>query len=181
MMHVRDNGAQQAELSQFDPDSGAVVLASGGASLYRTYVGRTSVLEGSSIDVFINDALFNATGSAGHNRTWFDGLGYALVTPTPVPVAGDYNNDGVVDEDDYTVWRDHLGDADETAINNNGDGGGVSESDFDWWKQHFGDDGSGGLASPVPEPAAALLAMLCGPLLLARRRRPGGAMAGKLS
>ena len=28
---------------------------------------------------------------------------------TPVSVPGDYNDNGIVDAADYTVWRDHLG------------------------------------------------------------------------
>jgi pectin methylesterase-like acyl-CoA thioesterase len=70
---------------------------------------------------------------------------------------GDYNGDGVVDALDYTVWRNHLGETDETNLNNNGDGGDVSPADYDLWKAHYGETnsgaGAGGLAS-VPEPGA---------------------------
>jgi hypothetical protein len=69
LMQVRDNGAQHAQASQFDPASGSIVLSSGGAFLYRTYVGRTIALDGAPVSVFINDALFNATGATGFNRT----------------------------------------------------------------------------------------------------------------
>lgn len=72
---------------------------------------------------------------------------------------GDFNGDGIVNIADYTVWRDNLGATDETAINNNGDGGGVTAADYTVWKTHFG-QGSGALDSAsqaVPEPAALFL------------------------
>ena len=48
----------------------------------------------------------------------------AIVDPgAAAGLPGDYNNDGKVDAADYTVWRNHLGEADETNINNNGNGG----------------------------------------------------------
>jgi hypothetical protein len=120
------------------------------------------------IDVFIDDWQ---SLSGGAIRTWYDGVGYALVTDVMMGLAGDYNNNGVVDAADYTVWRDHLGDLDETAINDNGDGGGITMSDYTYWKDNFGNtlqgsgQGNAQLAS-VPEPAsAALFLMLTGSLL----------------
>ena len=48
---------------------------------------------------------------------------YAPFDPSGSP--GDFNGDGQVNLADYAVWRDNLGAADESGINNNGDGGGV--------------------------------------------------------
>lgn len=83
LLLVRDNGAQQAEVAHFD---GEVVLTAGSAALYRVYVGRTEVINGSPISVFIDDLGADLT-----TRTWYDGLGYALV-PEPativVPASG---------------------------------------------------------------------------------------------
>jgi hypothetical protein len=81
---------------------------------------------------------------------------------TPAGLPGDYNNDTVVDAVDYTLWRNNLGDADETAINFNGDGGGITASDYTWWKQRYGDSsmGSGGLSLAVPEPSSLILCAL---------------------
>lgn len=72
-------------------------------------------------------------------------------------IPGDFNNDGVVDAADFTRWRDHLGDASESAISNRGDGlNGVDLDDFEIWKSHFGDtlEVGGAAAQSVPEPAA---------------------------
>jgi hypothetical protein len=83
LMLVRDNGAQQAELAQFDPASGAMALSAGGASLYRVYVGRVDVLDGSTVDVFVNDQVLSSA-AAGATRTWYDGVGYApIIVPEP--------------------------------------------------------------------------------------------------
>jgi hypothetical protein len=79
---------------------------------------------------------------------------------------GDYNDDGVVDAADYTVWRDALGQtggnlaADGTGPDGTPDGV-VDGLDSDFWKSHFGQSvGSGSLGSAaVPEPAALWLAV----------------------
>ena len=57
----------------------------------------------------------------------------ALVKP------GDFNDDGVVNAADYTVWRDNLGASDESAIANHGDGmNGVDAGDYQLWRNNFG-------------------------------------------
>jgi hypothetical protein len=80
------------------------------------------------------------------------------------PIQGYYNGNGVVDAADYTLWRDNLGALNESAINNNGDGGGVTASDYTYWKARFGNTsnpGAGSLATgAVPEPATALVAFV---------------------
>lgn len=72
-------------------------------------------------------------------------------------VPGDFNNDHLVDAADFTYWRDHLGDADESAILNRGDGlNGVDQGDFAIWRAHFGEtlELGGFGAQSVPEPAS---------------------------
>jgi hypothetical protein len=51
---------------------------------------------------------------------------------------GDYNENGVVDAADYTVWRDTLT-AGGTELPNDPTPGTVDESDFLYWRSHFGE------------------------------------------
>src|SRR5262249_18597007 len=68
MQLYRDNGAQQAEASQFDEPG--MTLAGGGGFLYRAYLGRVDVTGGSPVGVLIDE--FNASAAT---RAWYDGLG----------------------------------------------------------------------------------------------------------
>jgi PEP-CTERM motif len=96
------------------------------------------------------------------------------------PVAGDYNNNGVVDAADYVVYREHLG---QTFALPNEDPssspGMVTSADYDYWKAHFGATASSGeqtsrfgtvvfaslgpgagAASAVPEPSSVWLLLI---------------------
>lgn len=84
-----------------------------------------------------------------------------------VTLAGDYNDNGIVDAADYTVWRNLFG-----AVNDpraDGDTNGVvNVADFNVWKANFGLSAGAGavvLAANVPEPTTlayvtVLLALL---------------------
>jgi hypothetical protein len=96
------------------------------------------------------------------------------IVAAPFPLLGDFNNGGVVDALDYTLWRNHLGESDETNISFNGDGGDVSESDYLVWKTHYGDKhllfgGAGGLAT-VPEPGLHLVLLVAALAAFSKRR-----------
>lgn len=71
-------------------------------------------------------------------------------------LAGDFNEDGLVDSADYTVWRDGFG-----SIYN--------QQDYDDWRSNFGATSGVASSTPVPAPAAAWLVLL-GALLLGGRR-----------
>ena len=78
---------------------------------------------------------------------------------------GDYNQDGIVDAADYTVWRDKLGDDGSTLPNRDpANSGTIGGDDYDSWKSNFGmtsGRGSGNLASgTVPEPSSCELLLL---------------------
>jgi T5SS/PEP-CTERM-associated repeat protein len=72
--------------------------------------------------------------------------------------AGDYNNNGIVDAADYTVWRDNLGAPPGTLINDV-DGGVIDQDQYDTWKANFGNSSGSSSQSnaAVPEPATWLL------------------------
>lgn len=91
-------------------------------------------------------------------------------------IPGDYNNDGVIDAADYTVWRDALG---SSASLPNDSTLGVTAEDYTVWKTNFGNslgadsgvNGDESLAS-VPEPVTLITLWTLGGIIgLTRRRR----------
>jgi T5SS/PEP-CTERM-associated repeat protein len=87
-----------------------------------------------------------------------DGNDVALVTTAPI-LAGDYNNDGVVNAADYTVWRNNFG-APAGTLLNDADGGEIGPAQYATWKDSFGNASTGSGASSsaaVPEPSAIQL------------------------
>ncbi len=63
-------------------------------------------------------------------------IGYSFAEVVPVFLLGDYNENGVVDAADYTVWCDKLGSPDALP---NDDTAGVGPDDYDRWITHFGE------------------------------------------
>jgi T5SS/PEP-CTERM-associated repeat protein len=60
-----------------------------------------------------------------------------------IPLAGDFNVDGVVNSADYTRWKNNLGN-NSLALNGNGSGAlTVGQADYDLWKENFGRSGAG--------------------------------------
>jgi hypothetical protein len=82
------------------------------------------------------------------NRTFLaDGanqlLGISLVNGaieiSSISSTGDYNNNGVVDAADYTVWRDTLGQSVTRFSGADGDGDStIGQGDYSFWKARFG-------------------------------------------
>lgn len=96
------------------------------------------------------------------------------------PLAGDFNEDGVVNAADYTAWRDTLGEY-GFGLPADQDGSGlVDPADYDLWRSRLGETASGG-DLPVPEPSGgALLAALLyavGACRIPPRRRSAKAAA----
>jgi hypothetical protein len=75
----------------------------------------------------------------------------------PVGVAGDYNQNGVVDAADYVVWRNNVGAG--TLPNEGGISPGVVDTDdYNFWRSRFGATaGVGSVVQAVPEPTSAQL------------------------
>ncbi len=109
-------------------------------------------------------------------------IGLDNITATTAPLAGDFNGDGTIDAEDYTVWRDNLGAPDESAIMGNGDGlNGIDAADYTLWKTNFASGGGGSLAAtrtPIPEPSTLLLLALASMGLIPHRRAAPKATAG---
>lgn len=136
-------------------DNADVYLVSG-ATFDLDFVGQDT------IDSLFIDGVSQAVGTWGavgsgatNESTLFTGSGMLLVS-TLAGLAGDYNNDGVVDAADYTVWRDNLGAAAGT-LPNDVDGGTIGTAQYQTWKANFGATLGGGSAGSIPEPGTAIL------------------------
>ena len=80
-----------------------------------------------------------------------------------VAPAGDYNGDGVVDANDYAVWRANFGK--QTIIHGSGADGNydgiINNADYIIWRNSLAAvSGAGALATAVPEPTTAILLSL---------------------
>ena len=90
-------------------------------------------------------------------------------------VAGDYNENGIVDTADYVVWRKHFGQT--FLLPNEGSGqstGMVDEQDYNFWRSRFGatsGSASGMLqgALNVPEPITLWLCASAAAIAFGRR------------
>jgi hypothetical protein len=99
-----------------------------------------------------------------------------LVSTTP----GDFNDDGIVNAADYTVWRNALG-TDVAIRGKFGDGnfdGQVTQADYFVWKKYFGESGDGSGASfeerfpfAVPEPVGILQLFIAATIGICSQRR----------
>ncbi|TWT36832.1 hypothetical protein KOR34_17770 [Posidoniimonas corsicana] len=99
-------------------------------------------------------------------------IGWEVATIAPPmggdPLLGDYNNDGLVDAADYTVWRDNVGQPAGT-LPNDATGAAVGSGQYLLWRDNYGT--SAGLSpSAAPEPSAATFAGLLLATLLRTRR-----------
>ncbi|MCI0335437.1 MAG: hypothetical protein L0228_19695 [Planctomycetes bacterium] len=89
--------------------------------------------------------------------------GLIIVDASGVLAPGDYNQDGLVDTDDYETWKKYLGTTNKAADGNKN--GIVDTADFVVWRKHVGQigpsnllPGSGGDEfTGVPEQSALIL------------------------
>jgi hypothetical protein len=98
------------------------------------------------------------------------GLGQILrATFLAAPMlAGDYNDDGIVNAADYTVWRDNLNSS--VTLPNDTTPGSVTQADYNTWASNYG-AGSASTSVTIPEPAACVTVMLGSLAMLCRRNR----------
>ena len=96
----------------------------------------------------------------------------------PAVLAGDYDNNGVVDAGDYAAWRKSLANGTSLDHNETVTLGSTDEQDYAAWRANFRASGFGSGNSltesntSIPEPTSLVLALLAlsGPLLARRTR-----------
>ncbi len=77
-----------------------------------------------------------------------------------VVLTGDYNNDGIVNAADYTVWRDTFGSTTSLASDGNNDGV-IDNADYAIWVSHYGNSATSFSATTtVPEPSSFFITSL---------------------
>jgi hypothetical protein len=117
----------------------------------------------------------NVAGTTPFAEWLFDevriGESFADVTPhTAAGVAGDYNQNNVVDAADYVAWRNNPA----TLPNEGASPGVVDQADYNFWRARFGANSgaAAGLSAAVPEPATGvLMAMIVAACFSSRTRR----------
>jgi len=146
-------------------------------------------LGGGEYEPALGDTLVLVASQNGFGEQMFDdfdlpqlaaGLSWKLSTDAMTlslsvveALAGDYNNDGIVDAADYTVWRNNLGAA-ALPFNETASPGIVDEADYQAWKENFGAMSESGAASTsaVPEPTGVVLLLVGLATLIGGRKQP---------
>jgi rhamnogalacturonan endolyase len=139
------------------PYNGAVLHRSGMQAVYQSRVIHfsTSLLVNGTNTISLSHA------SPGSSDT--DGIIYDALRLEIDILAGDYNNDGIINAADYTVWRDNFGT--DNPLPNDLLGGTIGGQQYEQWKNNFGLSSAGIAAAQVPEPAGTVL-IVCGILIL---------------
>jgi hypothetical protein len=86
-------------------------------------------------------------------------------------VAGDYNQDGIVNAADYIVWRNHEGTEFDLPNRDPEAMGNIDQADYQFWVENFGNTSGSGSSIPhsafripnssaVPEPSGIILAAI---------------------
>lgn len=123
--------------------------------------------EGAAVNLAGVSYLLSYAGGSGNDVV-------LTLDPNPPTFNADFNDDGVVDGNDFLVWQRGFGGPGGLAQGDANDDNVVNGADLQVWKDQFGTPGPGvgATAAAIPEPAsAALLASAIGGLLIAARRR----------
>jgi hypothetical protein len=88
------------------------------------------------------------------------------MTTAILPIAGDADGNGLVDQDDYKIWYDNYGVGTTWAQANFKGAGVTDQADYKTWYDNYGAGNTGGV---TPEPATMALLVLGGVVALHRR------------
>ena len=142
----------------------------GGSWMDMAYMETTQVAisPGDTLTTFIDGA--GPLGDGQDTFSSWDVIIREVELGGTVSLTGDYNGDGTVGTEDYTIWRDKLGTTD--VLPNDPIGGEIGLGQYNNWSSNFGTTTGGGSSAAVPEPATLLMAIstLLAGLLSIRRR-----------
>jgi autotransporter-associated beta strand protein len=111
------------------------------------------------------NGTYGSSQSGAVNKLDFYFAGTGVITVGPSILAGDYNNDGVVNAADYVVWQNNIGQPSQTLPNDT-TGVIVGAAQYNLWQSNFGDTvpapgaGSSLGGAAVPEPSSVALLVL---------------------
>lgn len=147
------------DIGVFDDDNPAdslVLLNDALAPASGGYVSIVGFAEDEDGNLLIIDHGFDGAGLGGNIYR----LDFVL--------AGDYNDDGVVNSVDYAVWRENLG-APAGALPNDVDGGVIGADQYNTWNANYGQSLPGQEnQSAAPEPTTLVLLIGAASLALGR-------------
>jgi autotransporter-associated beta strand protein len=169
--YTGDTTVQDGELSvtnAFFADTSDLFVGSTGV-LDLDYIGSDSIDSLYFGNVPQAPGVYGGIGSGAQFQvSYITGSGTLSVT-TLGGLPGDYNDDGVVDAADYTVWRDGGPLLNETATK-----GVVDAADYTAWAGNYGATFAPGSALAIPEPAAVASLLVGLTLTLTGRRARRG-------
>jgi hypothetical protein len=121
--------------------------------------GECYVIFGDATDL----PALNAEDDRGNASANFD----ALIRPRVLP--GDSDRNGVVEPEDYDIWKAQFGSTMQLAADHN-DNAVVDAADYIVWRQNLGVSAGSGAVNSVPELSAAISLLIALMALLAVRR-----------
>ena len=176
--HQVDNGGEDVATNGFEPDNTYLLIGKiTGSESGANKLEASFFPEGAAVGDFTEASfpwMLTANSSSGYNpiitRLGLTSLYEANYTVSNIQIGaanfffnaslpGDFNNDGVVDAADYTVWIGSLGSVTNLMADGNGNGI-VDSGDYVLWKANFGSvqGSSSNLAAlVVPEPCGLLV------------------------
>ena len=144
-----------------------------------TTTGFARRLLGADVDITL-ETSFSWERNVDYYHNLGKNFGIAFYQAWVPQVAGDYTGDGVVDADDYVIWRDTLGQTGPGLLADGNGNNQVDAGDYDVWRAHFGQTAGSGSATnasmdslaAAPEPATLLLVSLGLAAVLVLRTAP---------
>ena len=121
-------------------------------TIWRDHMGQEA-------DMLANNFHSGLVGHAEY-QTWVENFGAEIAAPILLP--GDYNDDGIVDAADYSVWRDNLN-SPAGSLLNDPNRGIIGSAQYNTWVANFGytlQSDPLASSSAIPEPSSLVLILL---------------------